>query len=96
MTDAPATVAVQVESGWWSKTNWTQAVSAASTVMTLATGYKYSIPAEQQLTIVAIIQGIQSIATWVLKTWFTKTVTPASVANATTTTTLPTTIAHIT
>src|SRR6266481_2584005 len=99
MTDTPAvpaTVAVAVESGWWSKINWTQAVGFASTGMTLAFGYKYAIPVDTQLAIVAAIQSAQTVATWVFKTWFTKTVTPSSVANATTTTTFPTTIAHIT
>lgn len=94
----PITVAVLTESSWWSKTNWTQAVSMASSLLTLAFGYKYTIPVETQLAIVAAIQSIQSIATWIFKTWFTQTVTPASVANATTTTitSSQTPIVHIT
>lgn len=94
-TTIPATVAVAVESGWWSKINWTQAVGFASTGMTLVFGYKYAIPADTQLSIVAAIQSVQAVLTWVLKTWFTKTVTPSSVAQATTTTLPQQTLVHL-
>ncbi len=90
MTDTvPTTVAVATQSAWASKINWTQAVGIVATMLALVTMNKISIPIEQQATIVAVIQGVQSLATWIWKTWFTTTVTPASVANATTTTTLP-------
>lgn len=95
-TSAPATVAVATQSAWASKINWTQAVGIFATVIALATMNKVSIPAEQQATIVAVIQGVASLVTWIQRTWFTKTVTPASVANAATTTTLAATIPHIT
>ena len=93
---APTTVAVATQSAWASKINWTQAVGIFATVLALATMNKVSIPVEQQATIVAVIQGIASLVTWIMKTWFTKTVTPASVANATTTTTLAVPVQHIT
>jgi len=94
-TQVPATVAVAVESGWWSKINWTQAVGFASSGMTLAFGYKSAIPADTQLAIVAAIQSAQTVATWVFKTWFTKTVSPSSVAQAITTTLPQQTLVHL-
>lgn len=96
MTDpVPPTVAVTVESGWWSKINWTQAVGPACSALALITANKINIPVEQQVAIVGVIQGIQSLATFVFKQWFTKTVTPASVAQATTTTLPQQTLVHL-
>lgn len=74
------TVVVPVQSAWFSKINWTQGIAFASTAITLVFGQTYAIPAEVQLAIVAGIQGVQSIATWVMKTFFTTTVTPSSAA----------------
>ena len=75
-TNTAATV--DIKSSWLSKTNWTQVVGVAATALSLFTANKFSIPAEQQVIIVGVIQGIQSIATWIIKTWFTSTVSPAS------------------
>lgn len=71
---------VDVQSAWASKINWTQAVGIIATVLAVVSGNKYSMPAETQLAVVAAIQGAQAVATWVIKTWFTKTITPASAA----------------
>lgn len=71
-------VTVSVQSAWWSKINWTQGVSLLSTVLTLTLGAAYSIPADTQLAIVASIQGVTNVATWVMKTFFTTTITPSS------------------
>lgn len=71
---------VEVESAWLSKINWTQAIGIAASVIAVVSGNKYQIPAETQLAIVAGIQGVQAVASWVLKTWFTKTITPAVAA----------------
>ena len=85
MADAPTTVAVATQSAWASKINWTQAVGLAASALVFLSGGKLDIPPEVQVSIALGIQAAQSVATWVFKTWFTKTVTPASVANATTT-----------
>lgn len=77
-TPVPANAVVPVASAWYSKINWTQAVSFGSTLLTLGFGAGYSIPAETQLAIVATIQGVTNVATWALKTFFTGTVTPSS------------------
>lgn len=71
---------VDVQSAWASKINWTQAVGIFASVVTVVSGSKYQIPPETQLAIVATIQGVQGVASWVIKTWFTKTITPASAA----------------
>lgn len=98
MTDTPTTVAVATESAWLSKINWTQAIGIVASVLVLTTGGKINIPPEQQVGIATAIQAATGVATWIFKTWFSKTVTPASVANATTTTTIPSAvpIVHIT
>lgn len=82
MTDAsaPSTAVVDVKSAWASKVNWTQAVGVTATALALFSGNKYQIPPETQVAIIAGIQGIQAAVTWVVKTWFTPTVSAASVA----------------
>ena len=71
---------VDVQSAWASKINWTQAIGIVASILTVVTGSKYSISAETQLSMVAGIQSVQAVVTWVIKTWFTKTITPASAA----------------
>ena len=70
---------VEVKSAWWSKINWTQAVGIGASILAVITAGKFDVPAEQQVILVGVIQGIQALATWVFRTWFTPTVTPASV-----------------
>ena len=69
---------VDVKSAWASKINWTQAVGITASVIAVISGNKYQIPVETQLSLVAAIQGIQAVATFVMKTWFTKTITTSS------------------
>lgn len=76
------TVTLETKSAWLSKINWTQAVGLTCQILVFATGGKIDIPVEQQVAIVVLIGAIQSIATWVLKTWFTPTVTPASISRS--------------
>lgn len=66
---------VQTKSAWLSKINWTQVVSFAASVLAVK---GIDLDANTQVAVVLTIQGVQSVATWVLKTWFTPTVTPAS------------------
>ena len=70
---------VDIKSAWLSKINWTQAIGIGASALVFVTGGKINIPADMQLQIVAAIQAAQAVATWVIKTWFTPTVTPASV-----------------
>lgn len=79
-TPTPPQVLVPVKSAWLSKINWTQLAGP------IATGLAYiglpGITQEQLLGVFAAIQTVQSIVTFVLKTWFSPTVTPASIAPA--------------
>lgn len=69
-------VKVPVKSSWASKINWTQAVALAASV---AVVFGVPVEPETQVAIIAGIQGVQATATWILRTWFTKEVTPSSV-----------------
>ena len=68
-------VEVAVKSAWWSKINWVQAVAMLATV---ATVFGFDFPPELQTKIVATITGVSGVATVILRTWFTTSVTPAS------------------
>lgn len=78
------TAIVDVKSAWFSKINWTQAIGIGATTIALLTANKIQIPVDTQVAMVAVIQGIQAIVTWIIKTWFTPTVTTASIAPPTT------------
>jgi hypothetical protein len=80
MTDTKVIATVDVASAWGSKINWTQAVSGFAMVLTFATGGKLGMTIDQQAAVVTTIGVFTNIATWVMKTWFTKTITPASAA----------------
>lgn len=71
---------VDVQSAWVSKINWTQAVGIIASELVFLTGGKVNIPVEQQVGIVTLIQTATGVATWIMKTWFTKTITSASAA----------------
>lgn len=70
---------VDIKSAWLSKINWTQAIGIGASALVFVTGGKINIPVDVQLQLVAAIQAAQAVATWVIKTWFTSSVTPASV-----------------
>lgn len=74
------TAVVDVKSAWLSKINWTQAVAGATSVLTAVTGGQVGLTPEQQVSVVTGITLLQGLATWVIKTWFTPTVTASSVA----------------
>lgn len=82
ITDPKLTTVAQVDvqSAWASKINWTQAVAVAASALVFMTGGKVNIPVDVQLQIVTGITVVQGIVTWVMKTWFTKTITPSSAA----------------
>jgi hypothetical protein len=69
-------VRVETKSAWLSKINWTQVIGLAASVLVFTTGI--DLPLEQQAQVVLAIQALQGIVTWVLKTWWTPTITPAS------------------
>ena len=93
---APTTVAVAVSPATSSKINWTQIISAAAMLLSFMSGGKIGLTPEQQAAVAVTIGLLSNVVTVIFRTWFSKTVTPASVANANTTTTLATPVAHIT
>ena len=70
-----ATTTVEIKSAWYSKINWTQALALGASVLVV---FGINLPPEVQVQIVAGIQAAQAVLTWVIKTWFTDTVTPAA------------------
>jgi len=68
-------VEVAVKSAWWSKVNWTQAVAMIATLGVL---FGLNVSPEEQAKIVATIQGVAGLATIILRTWFTTSVTPVA------------------
>lgn len=83
-TAAPvATATVDVRSAWLSKINWTQAVGTGASALVLITGGKINIPLAEQAEIVILIQALQGLVTWALKTFSHPSVTPSQVKKAT-------------
>ncbi len=75
MSDAPSHVRVEVKSAWFSKINWTQVVA----VLAAWLGAKgISLDAETQVQVVLAVQGLQSAVTWAFRTFFNRSVSPAS------------------
>lgn len=66
---------VAVKSAWVSKLNWTQAIALLAMVLAV---FGIDVPDNVKLELVALIQAVQSIASWIIKTWFTPTITPSS------------------
>ena len=80
MADTPTQVTVPVQSAWLSKINWTQAVQAVAMMLVWLSGGALNIDANQQAAIIVVIGVVGNIVTWIMKTWFTTTVTPQSVS----------------
>jgi hypothetical protein len=72
------TATVPVVSPWASKINWTQAVAAFAMILTLVSGGKVGMDADQQTSAVVTIGVACNIATWIFKTFFTARVHPTS------------------
>ncbi len=77
-TPSLPSITVPITSAWSSKVNWTQAVSAGAMVLTLVSGGKVGMSADQQAAAVVTIGVIGNIVTWVFKTFFTSSVHAAS------------------
>lgn len=67
---------VPVKSGWFSKISWIQFAGPVASVLAV---FGLQLSADQIVALVVAIQAVQSIATWVIRTWFTRSVTKASV-----------------
>ncbi len=82
MTQVTTVAQVEVQSAWASKINWTQAIGILASILAVVSSHKYEIPVETQLSLVAGIQGVQAVVTWIIKTWFNKTITPTVAASS--------------
>lgn len=76
-TNASAVV-VPIKSAWLSKINWTQIAGPVAGVLAFI-GIK-DVSVDQIAAIMLGIQSLQSVATIVIKTFYTGTVTPSSAA----------------
>ena len=74
MVNMPTSVTVDIASTWASKINWTQAVGVVASIIAI---WGINMPPETQVAVVALIQAAVAVITWVLRTFFTKTVTPS-------------------
>lgn len=74
--NSPDIAIVPVKSTWLSKINWVQAAGLASTALAF---FGLSLPPEQIVGVIAAIQTVVAVATWIIKTFFTGSVTPSSV-----------------
>ena len=71
-------VVVDVQSAWWSKINWAQAVGVIASILVIVSGGKIDLSPELQASAVLAIQAAISLLTVVFKTFFTTTITPSS------------------
>jgi hypothetical protein len=68
-------VQVDVKSSWLSKINWTQMVGPAVSV---AAFFGLNLSADDMAKVIIGVQAVQSIATVIIKTFFSTTITPSS------------------
>ena len=73
------TAVVDVKSAWLSKINWTQAIGVAASIGAV---FGLNLDAQTQVAVVAGIQGIVAVVTWILKTFVKPSVTPSAAAKA--------------
>lgn len=72
--EAKTITIVPVKSGWFSKINWTAALGpVASGIAAFLAGFGLDLTSEQIIGVVIGVQTLQSILTWVFRTFFNKT-----------------------
>jgi hypothetical protein len=59
----------ETKSAWFSKINWTQIVAMIAMIGTV---FGIDVPEDVRVQLLAAIGGIQGVATWIFRTWFTK------------------------
>jgi len=69
------TVLANVKSAWLSKLNWTLAAGA---LFNLFAFFGLQVPSDVKDAILAVGNGVVIIAAWVIRTWFTTSVTAAA------------------
>lgn len=68
---------MEIKSAWLSKINWTQAIALVCGLLTYA---GYTVPADVQNAVLAGIIAASTVITWALRTFSTKSITPAVAA----------------
>lgn len=71
----PKAALVEIKSAWYSKINWAQVLAL---LVTAATTNVLGLDEATQVKVLAGVQVVQSVLTIVLKTFYSDTVTPAS------------------
>lgn len=61
-----------VKSGWLSKINWVQ---FAGPLCSLLAAFGLALKPDELVGLVVAVQTVQAIATWIIRTWFTRAVT---------------------
>lgn len=74
--EAGGLTVVPVKSGWASKINWVQFAGPACSLLA---AFGLDLGPDQLVALVVAVQTVQSIVTWVLRTWFTHAVTRSAV-----------------
>lgn len=69
-------VVVSTKSAWLSKTNWAAALTGLGAIVTEFTPL---LPPQYQGKAIAAVALLGAIATWIIKTFYTDTVTPSSI-----------------
>lgn len=70
-------IRVVVESDWWSRINWTQAIATASNGLFIWSAGKFNVEPAIQLYVVFLVQGFAGLLTiWFRRT--TTTITPTA------------------
>src|SRR5436309_423754 len=73
---------VVVQSAWWSKINWLQAIGIVSAMLVHFKGETFGVPDDLQTGMAVAIPCLMGFFTWLLRTFFTKTITPSSAKDA--------------
>ncbi len=59
---------METKSGWASKINWAQAIGVLATVLAI---FGFDMDPETQIGVVAGINGVMAVVTWIMRTWYT-------------------------
>jgi hypothetical protein len=73
----PSVTTVEVKSAWLSKINWKEALTIAAVI---GAYFGIDLDANTQAAILAAIASGSAIVGWILRTFFTKTITPSVAA----------------
>lgn len=68
---------METKSAWLSKINWTQAIGVLASILVV---FGIDLDPATQVSVVAGIQGAVAFVTWLMRTFFTRTVTPSVAA----------------